>query len=956
VLAVGLLVAVLLSFVAATGTAAAQTAEAPDCSTVDYDGEGTEANPYEAEDLNQLQCIEEHDLSANYTLNSDIDASKTEEWNDGAGFEPIGNETNPFTGTFDGANHTITGLTINRPNESQVALFSILGEIPEETNIRDIDLVRVEINGASSVGSLVGRNEDGTVERFSASGRVTGDEDVGGLIGVNSHIVSKSSANVEVTGSTNVGGLIGKHVVATVQESSANGDVKGSFRVGGLVGYDEDVDSDVLLSSFRGSSASGDVNGSSSVGGLIGEIGGSKYTRVIGSTASGDVNGSSQIGGLVGHNSGDSNTFRESSASGDVNGSSQIGGLVGQSEGRHNKLYALSASGDVTGSSSVGGLIGEFGSYRVEVSDSSASGRVTGDEDVGGLIGINYISVIQSSASGSVTGEKDVGGLIGDNHDVVRMSKATGDVDGNERTGGLIGKNSGTADKSYATGIVTGTTSVGGLVGSNQNNVKESYATGEVTSDNEVGGLIGLNDSGTVTDAYWDTETTEQSSSAGGTGLTTEEMNGEEATENMEGFDFSETWVTTSSYPRFVDLTVPVCSEVKYDGEGTERNPYEVGNVEQLQCVTNQGSSANYTLVSDIDASETDKWNINNGFRPINSFTGTFDGAGYDITDLTIRWEPEPFSSEPGSDIGLFGTVGSNGTVENVHLENVDVAGYSGVSTLVGDNSGTVRNSSASGDIEASRNFEDLIFSGDVEGAAPPPAPITGGLVAFNKGTLTGSSARVNITSSQMVGGLVGRNQGTVEDSYTTGSVDGSRGVGGLVGVNEDGTVEDSYAAGRVNAFKMGGGLVGINEDEGTVTDAYWDMNATGQTSSAGGTGLTTEEMTCEEAPENMGGFDFTDTWVTTSKYPVLVWQVEDGEMRSAVDCVVEEDEEAGDGSDEEMRSGQNTGEGGEMNDESDAANNESNESSQPTPGFTAAAALLTLAAGVAVIVRRKRR
>ena len=56
-LAVSVLIAVLLMVVAGTGGAAAQMSEAPDCSTVEYDGEGTEADPYEVEDVDQLQCI-----------------------------------------------------------------------------------------------------------------------------------------------------------------------------------------------------------------------------------------------------------------------------------------------------------------------------------------------------------------------------------------------------------------------------------------------------------------------------------------------------------------------------------------------------------------------------------------------------------------------------------------------------------------------------------------------------------------------------------------------------------------------------------------------------------------------------------------------------------------------------------------------------------------------------------
>ena len=76
------------------------------------------------------------------------------------------------------------------------------------------------------------------------------------------------------------------------------------------------------------------------------------------------------------------------------------------------------------------------------------------------------------------------------------------------------------------------------------------------------------------------------------------------------------------------------------------------------------------------------------------------------------------------------------------------------------------------------------------------------------------------------------------------------------------------------------GGLVGINGDS-DVTDSYWDVNTTGQDDSAGGVGLTTEEMTGSAARENMEGFDFDETWEIVTNpddYPRLAWQSETDE------------------------------------------------------------------------------
>ena len=112
-------------------------------------------------------------------------------------------------------------------------------------------------------------------------------------------------------------------------------------------------------------------------------------------------------------------------------------------------------------------------------------------------------------------------------------------------------------------------------------------------------------------------------------------------------------------------------------------------------------------------------------------------------------------------------------------------------------------------------------------------------------------------------------------------------GVGGLIGTNA-GFVFRSYAVGEVDSDgdEHVGGLVGRNEREDGVTDTYWDIDSIGRTGSDNGTGLTTDEMTSENAAENMEGFDFTQTWKTTESYPVLGWQ----ENRSTND--VEQDGE----------------------------------------------------------------
>ena len=277
----------------------------------------------------------------------------------------------------------------------------------------------------------------------------------------------------------------------------------------------------------------------------------------------------------------------------------------------------------------------------------------------------------------------------------------------------------------------------------------------------------------------------------------------------------------------------------------------EISDAAELQDVQDD-LDGDYVLTGDIDMAGV------SGFEPIGDrndrtadrggtpFTGTFDGNGYTISNLTIDRPNENY-------VGLFGAVGSGGTVENIGIENVTVTGDGWVGSLVGYNNGEIKRAQVTG--EASSNWT------------------TGGLVGTNKGEITTSYSVADVEGGRTeAGGLVGVNlNGDISLSYATGGVSGDEKVGGLVGVNFEGDIEETYATGSVPDGEDTGGLVGVST--GTVTDSYWDTETTGQDASDGGTGLTTSEMTGSAARENMGGFDFEDVWITIENpdgYPQL--------------------------------------------------------------------------------------
>ena len=393
-------------------------------------------NAVEISNVRQLQAMRE-DLTADYVLVNDIEASETRNWNDGKGFEPIGDWEYPFLGTFDGRGYVIRGLHIDRPEQNNVGLF---GDAHETAEIRSIGLVDGDVTGRTGVGSLVGQNHGSVMDSYQIGG-VTGRYGVGGLVGRNFGDVTGCHGSSDATGRSSVGGLVGSND-GRVRESYATGSVRGSDgNVGGLVGHNAGDLSD--------SYASGDVTGSAGVGGLVGF----NLGAVRESYATGSVRGSDGgVGGLVGGNY--DGVVSGSYAMGDVTGANAVGGLVGQNlqGGVVSGSYAM---GDVTGVSEVGGLVGSSGQSQIRrsfVRFSYATGRVTGVERVGGLVGYDHNGSIDDSyATGDVSGEKSVGGVTGySNNDAnINRTYSIGKVVGDMYVGGLVGWNLGVVGASF---------------------------------------------------------------------------------------------------------------------------------------------------------------------------------------------------------------------------------------------------------------------------------------------------------------------------------------------------------------------------------------------------------------------------------------------------------------------------------------------------------------------------
>jgi len=306
---------------------------------------------------------------------------------------------------------------------------------------------------------------------------------------------------------------------------------------------------------------------------------------------------------------------------------------------------------------------------------------------------------------------------------------------------------------------------------------------------------------------------------------------------------------------------ISIPAKAKYGGgTGEPNDPYQIGTAEDLILLgeTPEDYDKHFVLTDDIDlgghvfdkaviAPDTD--GATYSFEGT-SFTGVFDGKGHRIFNLVIAG---------GNYVGLFGLLEPGAEVRDLGVVHVNAtSSYGSLGGLVGCNFGYVNRCYSTGVVNGTGQY-------------------VGGLVGYNGGSVTQCySTGVVSGTGQYVGGLVGDNEyGSVTQCYSTGTVSGGSYVGGLVGYNS-GAVLNSYSTGSVSGQEYVGGLVGYKYS-GIVTACFWDVQTSGRTISAGGTGKTTAEM---HTAGTFLGWWYGSIWTIDEgkDYPHLWWENMPGE------------------------------------------------------------------------------
>ncbi len=376
-------------------------------------GEGTAESPYMICNVYQLQLMKEN-LTAYFELGQDIDASITQDWNSGEGFRPIGNcgedyncsttgdtysgsttanAHNPFEGSFDGNNFSISNLYISSSDDKEA--MGLFGLVAESAVITDLHIDNMAINLTSNsdkVGIVAGSSFASLHNILVTNSYIRAHDDIGGVVGY--LYGPNSSSNLSVL----------------------NSYIYGKERSGGIIGNwkGEDIttDQDInLLYDLYVKDTTIKVLDSSDVGLLVGKMRLSSndtnnfvifknlksINNQIVSTAD-----PSRLGGLFGYIYADSldrpmlfNNIKVNNFTLNLSSSSKVGGVIGYLRRDDNNIVKMSNL-DINvnfenTNKRVAGIVGDFNSYyhsgRLDIFNSVVTGNISATDQVGAFVG-----------------------------------------------------------------------------------------------------------------------------------------------------------------------------------------------------------------------------------------------------------------------------------------------------------------------------------------------------------------------------------------------------------------------------------------------------------------------------------------------------------------------------------------------------------------------------------------
>ena len=766
-------------------------------------GETETVNGYMwVENLLQLQAMETK-LDGYYALRNSIDANYSADSNyyypvndddDTKGFASIGDDSNNFTGRFDGLGYDIFDLNIKRADENYVGLFGYA----EGAVIRNFTLNSGSVTGGSNTGAAVGKAVNSTVENIINTADVNGnstDGGTGGIVGTadgtDGTVISGLINTGTINGVNNVGGIVGNITGGSIGGETYNlGAVTGTGQnVGGIAGtassttIGNDEDAFTIYNQLN-------VTGGYNVGGIAGNI---NNTTVQNVTNTGTV--------LATGSKVDYYSYHTANTETKVDGENNITALpVNQ------KIPGTTLNGNIATievkAANAGGIAGNAAGSKI--SNATNEGDVT-----------TTTTTSNNTAVGTYYNAGNVGGIVGRAEDtnITNVENKENTVAGAHNVGGAVGYLTGKSTVSGAINNGGDITATGARRNDGNNSINNGFAQESVRDNAQE--IFNIGNMGGIVGYMYGDETYIKDSSNRGT------VHSAYITDQDYVLDISEAANAGGVVGKIDRSNTKQLSNNKIvNGDGTEAQAAVSGSY-------NTGDVQGYTGVGGVA-----------GFMYNGEVT-----AAYNLGKISATRKAQPETIQP---LNMGGVVGDSteGTDASILVYDVYNAGQIGDETynLYGRHVGGVVGR-LSGKIEKAYNTGD-IYNG---------FNVVGGVVGYwYKGTInntfnTGNITVVNNNNAQsQVGGIVGaadistsvgNNAMKLSNSYNLGTLrsfrnyldldpnkynNGKNAVGGIVGyvVNWNGTqnanltIDGVYTLGNLYAANLKGNVGSTGDSE----------------------------------------------------------------------------------------------------------------------------------------------
>lgn len=472
-------------------------------------GTGTESDPYLIDSIEDLMAFRQMQMAdpnqftsktlklntnidfknecsyanSNNTTYGDINEDGTvdgllTELTTGKGFDPLGPSTADswagYQGNFDGGNHYISNLYINRPSESSNALFGNIYSTAGTQSFKNVNIINSNVIGDSQNALLVAKTSGYDILSFdniSVMGNVKGSGHTSLLLGycsgnpddTNSFSNIRTLGNVSVTSGSYNSGVI-------------------AYSTGGAT--------------FKNIVNSATVEAVYATGGIFGKVEYATISNVYNYGNVTDIGSNNSTGGIIGYTNGYNITLQNAYNYGTVTGNRSVGGVIGWNGGGTSPatvLTNLNNYGDVkyksfgTSSSNeyFGGVAGYIGAGTLTTATNY--GDIYGVNRTGGIVGNAYsLSITNAANYGSIYGQYAIGGIAGSSEQNSGVGSTLTNV---FNIGNIITKSFETAGNSSLAGGITGYTG--------DTTITNAYSTGNIAVESNngmwsyIGGIVG---------------------------------------------------------------------------------------------------------------------------------------------------------------------------------------------------------------------------------------------------------------------------------------------------------------------------------------------------------------------------------------------------------------------------------------------------------------------------------